>query len=370
MPDRASALSAMQVIHTGEAIEDVAPSTASAPSYIHRGDWEPPDVLLLVEYAKWQESIDSIIAAARTDMTPVYILMNRDDEQYRENILQAEQDSNNTLLHLSLDTPWIRDYGPLQLKARNGSVKWIDFAYSNQRTHDDSVPEELAGYMGASIEDGDYFLDGGAVISNGSGLCAITDKSLEIASVDPFHIEEFEGFRDILGCKALAVLPALTGESTGHADIIAQFLSPEIVAVAQVNQEDTYGIAAELEQAIELLKETAENISQPLRVIRLQLIVEADFFYSYINGTRLKKTYLIPSFHNVPSEIEQTAIHVLQSALPDIELSSIPAETMVKSGGAVHCITLGLNLPDTTDEIQFWVKKTRIALSSDSILFN
>ncbi len=370
VPDRASALSPMQVINTPEGIEDVALSAASAPSYIHRGDWEPPDVLLLVEYAKWQESIDSIIAAARNDMTPVYILMNRDDEQYRENILQAEQDSNNTLLNLSLDTPWIRDYGPLQLKARNGSVKWIDFAYSNQRTHDDSVPDELAGYMGTSIEDGDYFLDGGAVISNGSGLCAITDKSLEEAAVDQFHIEEFHKFRDILGCRALAVLPALTGESTGHADIIAQFLSPEIIAVAQVNQEDTYGIAAELEQAVELLKEAAEDISQPLKVIRLPLIVEADFFYSYINGTRLKNTYLIPSFNNVPSEIEQIAINVLQSALPDIELSSIPAEIMVKNGGAVHCITLGLNLPDTADEVQFWVKRTRHALSSDLLLFN
>ena len=370
MPARASALTSDQLRNTADGIEDVALSTGSAPSYIHRGDWEPPDVLLIVEYAEWQESIDSIISAAHNDKTPLYILMNRDDGHYRENILQADQDSNSTLLHLSLDTPWVRDYGPLQLKARNGSVKWIDFAYSNQRTHDDSVPDELARYMGASIEDGNYFLDGGAVISNGNGLCAITENSLEEAAVDPLSPEEFEGFRDILGCKELAVLPALTGESTGHADIIAQFLSPEIVAVAQVNQEHTYEIAAELEESVELLKEAAENISQPLKVIRLPLIVEADFFYSYINGTRLKNTYLMPSYHNVPSEIEHIAINVLQSALPGIELASIPAETIVKKGGAVHCITLGLNLPGTADEVDFWVKRTRNALSSDSILFN
>jgi agmatine/peptidylarginine deiminase len=188
--------------------------------------------------------------------------------------------------------------------------------------------------------------------------------------VDPLSPEEFEGFRDILGCKELAVLPALTGESTGHADIIAQFLSPEIIAVAQVNQEHTYVIAAELEEAVALLKEAAENISQSLKVIRLPLIVEADFFYSYINGTRLKNTYLVPSYHNVPSEIEHIAIKVLQSALPGIELTSIPAETIVKRGGAVHCITLGLTLPGTVDEVDFWVKRTRNALSSDSIIFN
>ena len=70
------------------------------------------------------------------------------------------------------------------------------------------------------------------------------------------------------------------------------------------------------------------------------------------------------------SILEQLAINVLQSALPNIKLSSIPAETIVKRGGAVHCITLGLNLPGTADEVDFWVKRTRNALSSDSILFN
>jgi agmatine deiminase len=334
------------------------------------GDWEPPDVLLIVENEEWQESIDTIISAAHNDMTPVYILMNRDDEQYRENIPLEEQSSNNIFLNLSLDTPWVRDYGPLQLKAGNGSVKWIDFAYTNQLPHDDSVPDQLARYMGTTVEHNDYFLDGGAVISNGNGLCAITEKSLEEASVDPLYPEEFKKFRDTLGCRVLTVLPALTGESTGHADIIAQFLSPEVVSVAIVNQKDSSVIAAELEEAVELLKKSAIKIAQPLKVIRLPLIVKGEYYYSYINGTRLKNTYLIPSFQNVPSEIEHIAINVLQSALPDIELSSIPADAIVKRGGAVHCITLGLNLPDTTDELQFWVKRSGKALSSGAILLN
>lgn len=366
----ASAFSSDLFRDTADGINNVVQSTASVQSYIHRGDWEPPDVLLIVEYREWQESIDKIISAANNDMTPIYILHNSDDEQYGENILPEEQSSNNILLNLSLDTPWIRDYGPLQLKASNGSVKWIDFAYNIERLHDDSVPDQLARYMGAYIENGDYFLDGGAVISNGNGLCAITEKSLEEAEVDPLYPEEFERFRDILGCKALAVLPALTGETTGHADVIAQFLSPEIVAVAIVNQEDSYVIAAELEEVVKLLKVSAKKIAQPLKVIRMPLIVEDEYFYSYINGTRLKNTYLIPSFQNVSYEVEQIAINMLQSALPDIELSAIPADAIVKRGGAVHCITLGLNLPGTTDESQFLVKRTRKSLSLGSIIFN
>ncbi len=363
MPGFAYAFSSDQFRISAYDDRDFPLSAASVQSYIHRGDWEAPDVLLIVENEEWQESIDTIISAAHNDMTPVYILMNREDELHREKILHEQQGSNNILLHLSIDSPWVRDYGPLQLKTGNGSVKWMDFTYTNGLLHDDSVPDQLAGYIGGTIEQGDYLLDGGAVISNGNGLCAITDKSLEEAAVDLQYPEEFERFRDILGCTALAVLPALTGEATGHADIIAQFLTPETVVVAKLHQDDNDIIQAELEEAVKSLEVTAHKIDQPLKIIRLPLIVEDAFFYSYINGTRLKNTYLIPSFESVPSEIDHIAMNILQSALPDIRLAPIPADAIVQRGGAVHCITLGLDLPVNHDDFLFREDRTALLYS-------
>ncbi|UCH82091.1 MAG: agmatine deiminase family protein [Nitrospiraceae bacterium] len=344
----------------GTARDDNTDKAETAPfnvSVIQRGDWEPPDFLLIVENEEWQDSVDTIIHAAHKDMTPVFILIDSDDEGYADDILHEDQ-GNENYLNLSLDSPWIRDYGPLQVKSNNRYVKWIDFFYSGDRIHDDTVPDQLAKQMGISIEHGDYYLDGGAVISNGNGLCAITEMSLQEASVDPHYPEEFERFRNILGCKGLAVLPALTGEPTGHADIIAQFLSHDVVAVAMTDQDEQQVISAELEESVRLLKKAAADIVQPLKVIRLPLIVENEFFYSYINGTRLKYIYLMPSFSSVPLEIEYLAVNALQSALPDIEVSLVPADRIVKKGGAVHCITLGLNLPGSAEDIQYWVKNT------------
>jgi agmatine deiminase len=369
IPGAASAFSSDQSTHASDDVNKFALSPASAQPYVQRGDWEPPDVLLVVEFEEWQESVDAIISAAHADMTPVYVLKNSNDQQYREHMMPKEQSSDSVSLHISLDSPWVRDYGPLQLKTHSGSFKWIDFAYKIDRLNDDAMPDQLAKLMGASLEHGDYLLDGGAVISNGNGLCAITDKSLEDAAVDPLEPEAFEDFKDILGCEALAVLPALTGESTGHADISAQFLSPELVAVAKIYQKGNHAVSRELEETVTLLKSAAEKIDQPLTIIRLPLIVDDEYFYSYINGTRLKDTYLIPSFHNVPSEIEDNAVNAVQSALPDIELTLIPSDAIVMRGGAVHCITLGLNLPGPMRQNQFWAKKFRKALSSGSILF-
>jgi agmatine/peptidylarginine deiminase len=123
------------------------------------------------------------------------------------------------------------------------------------------------------------------------------------------------------------------------------------------DQNEQKVVSAELEESVRLLRKSAADIAQPIRIIRLPLIVENEFFYSYINGTRLKHIYLMPSFSSVPREIEYVAVNALQSALPDIELSLIPADSIVKKGGAVHCITLGLNFPGSTENFQYWVMR-------------
>lgn len=320
-------------------------SVAAHGNYVQRGDWEPPDILLVVENSEWPESIEGIVRAARQDGTPAFVLIDRDDFEEDDNMSRLNEWKWTTTLKIPHDTPWIRDYGPLQLKTAGNNVRWIDFEYGGDRPLDDSVPREIADQMGFTIEKSEYYLDGGAIISNGHGLCAITETSLEEASVDRNDVPEFEAFRGVLGCDALAVIPSLTGESTGHADIIAQFLSPDIAAVAIIDNDKYPDLSAELDQAAESLLSAAHEAGQSLRVVRLPMYVDHEDFYSYINGTRLKRSYLVPSFSNVPDEIERMAYKNLMSALPGVILIPIPADYMAQKGGAVHCITLGISLP-------------------------
>jgi agmatine deiminase len=345
------------------------PETPSQLS-IHRGDWELPDILLLVEDSDWQDALRIIVDASHKDGIPVYILTDRDNFEKEDYLSLLKNQYEARILRISYDTPWIRDYGPLQLKALGNAVHWLDFYYTSDRPHDDSVPQQLAEYMDMPVEDGNYYLEGGAIISNGRGLCAITEKSLNEASVDQISSEEVSAFRQLLGCNALAILPALTGETTGHADIIAQFLSHDVVAVAIMDHDESSDIPDELEKAAESLVSTARSIGQRLHVIRLPMYVEGENFYSYVNGTRLRNAYLVPSFKNVPFDTEFMAYRIIRSAIPDVRLIPIPADKMVERGGAVHCITLGLSLPRSYDLQQYWVKEdqihTRYVLSTSS----
>jgi agmatine deiminase len=307
--------------------------------YIQRGDWELPDILLLAEDFDWHDSLEIIVAAAHQDGMPVYIMSNQNDFQKEDYLWVLNNQYEAEILRVSYDTPWIRDYGPLQLKESGNRIHWLDFGYTDERPYDDAVPQQLADYMDMPIENGDYYLEGGA-----------------IASVDPDNVEEFNAFRQELGCRAIAVLPAITGESTGHADIIAQFFSSDIVAVAVVDQDVSSEISAELVEAAASLAAAAHSIGQRLRIIRLPIHVEGENFYSYVNGTRLRKAYLVPSFKNVPLEKELMAYDVIRSAIPEVRLIQIPSDKMVERGGAVHCITLGLNLPKPHGLKKYWVE--------------
>lgn len=342
--------------HTGN-LQPVHSADSLYPSdgqnYLNRGDWESPDILLMVENEEWQESLDVIASAALHDGIPAFILTSHydiDEHSYSE---QSGKQGRVRPLMFSYDTPWIRDYGPVQLTSSGNSVHWMDFGYADDRPRDDSVPQQLADYMDLPIGQGGYYLEGGGIISNGRGLCAVTDESLDKSMVDISIPDEVASFRKALGCTALAVLPALTGESTGHADIIAQFLSPETVAVSSVNPEMSYQISLELDEAVESLSSAARSVGLRLRIIRVPMYVDGPDFYSYVNGTRLRHSYLVPSFKNVPAEMEKAAYRAVGSALRNIKLVPVPADAMVLSGGAVHCITLGLGLPRSAGPLYF-----------------
>lgn len=331
-------------------------SAAVSRRYIQRGDWEAPDILLIAEDPYWKDSVKIIAAAAHRDGIPVYIMSDRDyigKEDYLSPLLERDE---VRILRVSYDSPWIRDYGPVQLKMSGEKIQWLDFNYTEDRPLDDIIPQKLAEYMNMPLKEGEYYLEGGAVISNGRGLCAVTETSLEEASVDKNSAEELEAFKDMLGCSALAILPALDGEITGHADIIAQFLAPDIAAVAIADTDQSSEIAFELDQAVRSLTAAAHSLGQRLRIVRLPIYVEGENFYSYVNGTRLGRSFLMPSFKKVPQIKEFMAMQAIRSVIPDVRLVPVPADDMAERGGAIHCITLGLNIPQLYDIEKFFVQ--------------
>jgi agmatine deiminase len=315
----------------------------ATPPWVLRGDFEPPNLLLLAYSRDWPDTLWAIVEASR-GQTQVGLLINNNDAEHLAASGFAEF-AHVTVLPSGFDSPWVRDYGPLETYDRSDSTHWLDYAYTWDRPRDDRLPRWLSRIMRTPVETSEYILDGGAVISNGNGLCALTATSLVEGGFSPRATSELQPFLAGLGCHVTAILPTVPRERTGHVDMIAQFLSEDRLMLATVDPKLAPELAANLDLAAVQLRAAAQMADQALDIIRIPIFVQDDRFYSYINATRLRTRMLIPHFSRPPYPLEKQVMGALTSALPELELISIDADKLIMHGGAVHCATLGLGSP-------------------------
>lgn len=301
-----------------------------------RGDYEPIDIFMVVYHELWESSLRKMIEGL-AGVVDVQVLYSDADRSARRFQRQVKRPCVGPR-YMTVDSPWIRDYGPLQA-TDHGEPLWLDYGYALDRTADDAVPAQLARDHGALLSYEEAPLDGGAVISNGHGLCVITDRSLAETELKGSLAQR--RFAANLGCRGMAVIPALPAETTGHSDVFGQFLSSRTLAFSEMSGPD----GELLELAVEIIRDTAAALRQRLDVVRVPMVATDDVFYSYVNGTRAGDRFLIPSYAAVDAELQSQAYAILGQAMPGVQLIPIEADEMVTLGGAIHCITLGLKLP-------------------------
>ncbi|MFH0899199.1 MAG: agmatine deiminase family protein [Pseudomonadota bacterium] len=319
-----------------------------------RGDWEPPNALLLAYSEQWADSLADLVAIAQ-DQTRVFLLANpakNTSLQIQTWILRSGLGNGKvSLLWIGHDTPWIRDYGPLEIVRRDGDHSWLDADYSDSRPADDAIPSVLASRVGVPVEPLPFHLAGGAIISNGLGLCATTIEYCRENNIDFDDPAIMDPLLETLGCQLLALLPALKDEKARHIDMFAQFLAADVVAVADVRTTDSHEDAERMDEAARGLKEAAARLGSDLRVARVPLPYLGEGKYrTYVNGLRLRTSFVAPSYRDVPDDIEASAYRALADTLSGIEVVVVPADNVIRLLGSLHCISLGLTFPENRTE--------------------
>lgn len=329
----------------GTPTEPLAPRILriAPPGRTLRPDFAPPDAVVVAYTRAWPRTLDALVDAL-TDSTDV-LLVHEDEHSARaarrwHARLAPEVAARVFPTDLPVTSPWVRDYGPLLVR-EGARVRWIDAGYDVARLADDALPTRLATRVGAAVEPYAPWIEGGAFISDGEGLCA--------ASVEYFGrrgpaLSDAAGMRTLqerLGCTVLALLPSLRSEPTRHADMIAQFVAPGVVLVGRMGTATSDALAFEL--AADTLELAARELGRPLQVVRVPARYHHDgTLRSYVNGLRLGDRFLLPAYGRGDA-LDEEARHAVEGALPGIEVVMVPAETTGALGGGIHCITLGLD---------------------------
>lgn len=347
-----AALSALTSLLTSAATSDPALLhtqvvwTASTPARTLVGDWEPPSGVVVVYGDAWLETYDALVEHL-SEVVDVTVLVEegQDLEEVEAglDLLDAQRRARVWMPGHEVDSSWPRDYGPLQVREARGTVTWLDALYTIDRPRDDELPAHLAEWFGGQVRPLEHSIDGGALASNGRGLCVSTVEYFELADVDTADEPLVQGLMDELGCEALALVPALEHEDTKHVDLVLQFLSPTEVVVARFDPAKAPEDARRVDRAAEVLRRTAAAMGAPLTIERIDSPpASGDLYPSYVNFLQVDGALLVPSYTTVERDLERRALRRLAELVSDKSVIPIPSDEVLPHGGSIHCLTWGL----------------------------
>lgn len=314
-----------------------------------RGDFEVPDRVLLVYTRSWPDATEQIATQVLQSGTQLGMLLEVDSSRSKFTRLLGQLGKQHgervEVLDAVVDTPWVRDWGPLQLRRGEHSL-WLDADYDDaERIADDQAPQWLAQRHHVALAELPWALDGGAFVSNGAGLCVLTFEYIEAQGIS-WDDGDLGGLLDQLGCRATALIPTLVAEQTKHADMIAQFVTPTRVMLAQII-DDVGGHSEDAQRldAAELgIRTAARALGFELEVVRVPTPPSRRWQNprSYINGLRLADRYLMPSYPQLGETWEAGARAAVQAAMGELPVVPIDTSEMIAIGGSIHCASLGL----------------------------
>jgi len=314
-----------------------------------RGDYEVPDRVLLVFTETWAVATEAIALHVLQSGAKLTIALESDNPRWKLTRLVRQlalhHEDAVEVLGTTVDTPWVRDWGPIQV-TQGGDPLWLDSDYDDaDRQQDNEAPTLLGRQFNIPVAELPWPLDGGAFVSNGAGLCVLTLEYLDEQGI-VWDEEDLGQLLAELGCRVTALIPTLLEEDTKHADMIVQFVGPNRLMIAEIV--DDHG--ADGENALRLraaehgILRAAATLGIKLEVIRVPTPPIADQANprSYINGLRLGDRYLMPSYPELGGRWDLDAWAAVQKAMGDVPVVPIRTTNLIGSGGALHCAALGL----------------------------
>jgi agmatine/peptidylarginine deiminase len=257
-------------------------------------------------------------------------------------------------VELPYDDTWLRDSGPVTLKADDGRFQLADFRFTGWggkfgAEQDDALIAGLveAGVLGdAAHRRIDWALEGGAIESDGAGSVLTTWKCLNQRHPEQSREAMDAILMDSLHAGRILWLDHgyLEGDDTdAHIDTLARFAPGErIVYQACDDAGDRHH--AELARMGEELAALRTLDGRPYRLHPLpwaQPIIDEGrrLAASYANYLVVDGAVLVPAYGDAADD---AAARIIGSAHPGREVVQVPCRPLIWQNGSLHCITMQL----------------------------
>ena len=328
-------------------------------------EWEPQAAILIAwpnADTDWAGRLDEVeetyiaLVQAITRFQPVVIVVADDDvEAYADARLRSNRVDMSRVRFVSApyDDTWLRDTGPITLRAGDG-FRLLDFRFTGwggkfDASDDDQLVERLhrqGQFRDSEREPVDFALEGGAIETDGAGTLLTTWQCL--------HERHPDATRADLGAKLAGWLAQdrvlwldhgyLEGDDTdAHIDTLARF-APGDAIVFQGCDDPADSHFAELQAMAAEIAALRTADGRPYRLFPLpwpQPIVDDGrrLAASYANFLIINGAVLIPAYGD---PADDAAAAVLAEAFPGREIVQVPCRPLIWQNGSLHCITMQL----------------------------
>lgn len=302
------------------------------------------------DYTWAQELSKKIISHTHTKM-PLHLLANNEQDYYEAIRWMESRDIPYDKIRFSfepLDSPWLRDMGPIAARTGQNQPVWIDSHVvrdgMKQWVENDELPRILNRNWETIRLRCPLSIEGGAIATNGNGITVCSTKLLEVNEQFGFSKEQIETtIRQFTGASDVIYLEPLADELNRHLDMFLTFTDTSTVVVADYPDQSLEN-ARLLDGHADTLSKLTVN-GRPLRVVRVPMPPDPKRqFLTYTNVIFANGVLLVPSWATATPQLEQEVVEIYQNLLPDWEIILVDCSALADRGGALHCFTSNLGL--------------------------
>jgi len=279
------------------------------------------------------------------------------------------------MIEYSLNSVWIRDFGPWFIYTEDGDREIIDFKYNRPRPLDDRLPEKIAELLEIENNKTNLIMPGGNFILDGHGVAIMTDVVFDPnqGGMPDLSVAELEDYmKRLFNVDRTIILEKMKNDGTGHVDMFCKLLDDTTIIVGEYASpsdaaSDNYDI---LNRNAERLANETNGKGEPFNVVRIPMPRYDGNAYSHTNSLIYNKKVLVPVYNK---GTDAAALRVYRENLPGYDVKGFDSNNIISANGAIHCITkmvmadpLKINAEAITETragqettIQFDVESTR-----------
>lgn len=252
------------------------------------------------------------------------------------------------------DDAWIRDHGPIFVRARDAgaaqpllATDWGFNAWGGKYPpwqQDDVVPRHVARLLDVPCVTPGMILEGGSIDGDGDGTLLTTEACLlnpnRNPELDRAAIEQ--RLRDFLGIERVLWLgDGIVGDDTdGHVDDITRFVAPGVVvtAVEEDPRDENHALLQENLARLRTMRDARGRsleivtIPMPPAVVHEEQRLPASYANFYVGNAAV----LVPVFGG---RDDARVLETLGRLFPGRRIVGIGAADLVWGLGAFHCLT-------------------------------